>query len=794
MVANVDDSRDDEDEEIAEDLEDDLLIDHLEDEIEEAPATNLHFIKRRKNSTGPLPLEVDSVSNKIVGLESKAFPRLVGREVALHVPGHHPSWANVPEQYEHLILTKLRHYYQLDSHPKLVAISIAEMAKKYKTRKNIRLQHFREYYKNPEDFENAVKNPPNELNEDQWRLICELFTTFDFIQRSKQNSINRQKMKFSSTTGSVTRAEILRQKQGKGYIETWKECHTKKDTNTFINEAAKNKYEEMLTTQNSAPESSQVSELEILRKTLGERRGHQRGVGRNLKGQSSGRCSQPATADQPDLRETVVELQKQIQTLTQQMSRERREPMDVEMNDAAPTQPIRPQPSHSQMGFNAMGFQQPHQTPTSFQQLQQQPLLNVQRTNDSPTIVDVPQSSEMVANVDDSRNDEDEEIAEDLEDDLLIDHLEDEIEEAPASNLHFIKRRKNSTGPLPLEVDSVSNKIVGLESKAFPRLVGREVALHVPGHHPSWANVPEQYEHLTLTKLRHYYQLDSHPKLVAISIAEMAKKYKTRKNIRLQHFREYYKNPEDFENAVKNPPNELNEGQWRLICELFTTFDFIQRSKQNSINRQKMKFSSTTGSVTRAEILRQKQGKGYIETWKECHTKKDTNTFINEAAKNKYEEMLTTQNSAPESSQVSELEILRKTLGERRGHQRGVGRNLKGQSSGRCSQPATADQPDLRETVVELHKQIQTLTQQMSRERREPMDVEMNDAAPTQPIRPQPSHSQMGFNAMGFQQPHQTPTSFQQLQQQPLRLFNNDIVVIDNNINNDDAVVNALRT
>ncbi|KAM6574759.1 hypothetical protein CsatA_023086 [Cannabis sativa] len=64
--------------------------------------------------------------------------------------------------------------------------------------------------------------------------------------------------------------------------------------------------------------------------------------------------------------------------------------------------------------------------------------LNVQRTNDSPTIVDVPQSSEMVANVDDSRDDEDEEIAEDLEDDLLIDHLEDEIEEAPATNLHFI--------------------------------------------------------------------------------------------------------------------------------------------------------------------------------------------------------------------------------------------------------------------------------------------------------------------------------------------------------------------
>lgn len=63
---------------------------------------------RRKKATEPLPLVVDNTSNRIVGLESKAFPRLVGREITLHVPGHYDSWANVPEQYEHLILTKLR--------------------------------------------------------------------------------------------------------------------------------------------------------------------------------------------------------------------------------------------------------------------------------------------------------------------------------------------------------------------------------------------------------------------------------------------------------------------------------------------------------------------------------------------------------------------------------------------------------------------------------------------------------------------------------------------------------------
>lgn len=101
--------------------------------------------------------------------------------------------------------------------------------------------------------------------------------------------------------------------------------------------------------------------------------------------------------------------------------------------------------------------------------------------------------------------------------------------------------------------------------------------------------------------MQHYYQMNDNA--ISIAIAEMADKYKTRKNIRLTHFKEYYTTPEDFENAVKNPPDELNEEQWRLICELFTSPQFIARSKQNSLNRQKTKYSSTQGSITMAETL-----------------------------------------------------------------------------------------------------------------------------------------------------------------------------------------------
>ncbi|KAF4381069.1 hypothetical protein F8388_011991 [Cannabis sativa] len=317
----------------------------------------------RKKAGVSLPLEFDNVSNRIVGLESKTFPRFVGGEVTLHVPGHYPNWASVPEQYEHLILSKIRYYYEIDRHPKVLAISLAEMAEKYKTRKNVRYVHFKEFYKNPEDFEIAVKNPPspppppNELNEEQWRLICQFFTSEEFTSRSKQNALNQQKMLFPSTQGSITIAETLHENQNISRIENWKACHTKKGTDEFVSEHAKEKCVRMKTIndgQSTHAECGQDVEIEILRETLGERRGHKLGVGRKLKGQSGKRRSQfAATTEQLGLSQTVSHLQRHIQAMTRVLTPEQRAHVETLMSDVAPTQPTQPiqptQPTRPQL-------------------------------------------------------------------------------------------------------------------------------------------------------------------------------------------------------------------------------------------------------------------------------------------------------------------------------------------------------------------------------------------------------------------------------------------------------------
>ena len=115
--------------------------------------------------------------------------------------------------------------------------------------------------------------------------------------------------------------------------------------------------------RSSASDPTEVVEIEILREILGDRRGHNRGVGRKMKGQSSKRRTQPTTTNQPDLHQTVAQLQRQVQILSQKLSHEERAEMDLEMNNEAPTHPRPSAPSVHPRPL------QP--TPLSFQQLLQ---------------------------------------------------------------------------------------------------------------------------------------------------------------------------------------------------------------------------------------------------------------------------------------------------------------------------------------------------------------------------------------------------------------------------------------
>uniref|UniRef100_A0A803NZW9 Uncharacterized protein n=1 Tax=Cannabis sativa TaxID=3483 RepID=A0A803NZW9_CANSA len=312
--------------------------------------------ERRAKSSVPLPLEVDVVSSKIVGKESITFPRLIGREVRLHVPGWYHSWASVPQQHQDLVLSRVKHYYEIDNNEHastILQITLAEMADKYKKRKSLRHAHFKKFYKKPEDFEQAVDNPPNDVNAEHWRQICQFFTSPEFIARSQQNKNNREKSKYPTTQGSKSLAGMRSENRNVGYIETWKEAHINKKTKTFVNENARRDYERLKAAYEkraSIPNSGPVDEIAILREVLGERRGHNRGVGRKLKGQSSTHRTQPVPTQQmpmdPRVERELARLRRKIQHMSQKLAPEDRLPSDDEIVDMGPTHPIGPSQTH----------------------------------------------------------------------------------------------------------------------------------------------------------------------------------------------------------------------------------------------------------------------------------------------------------------------------------------------------------------------------------------------------------------------------------------------------------------
>ncbi|XP_062105034.1 uncharacterized protein LOC133816692 [Humulus lupulus] len=100
-------------------------------------------------------------------------------------------------------------------------------------------------------------------------------------------------MKYSTTQGTKSLAATRHEKLNPNLIEEWKEYHWTKKNKSFVNEDAERDYvklkstleaETQQTVESGTDDSSSVDQMKILSQVLGERRGHQRGVGRTLKG------------------------------------------------------------------------------------------------------------------------------------------------------------------------------------------------------------------------------------------------------------------------------------------------------------------------------------------------------------------------------------------------------------------------------------------------------------------------------------------------------------------------------
>ncbi|XP_060958002.1 uncharacterized protein LOC133029962 [Cannabis sativa] len=119
------------------------------------------------------------------------------------------------------------------------------MAERYSERKTLRHKHFKQHYKKPEDWDTVLKFPPDYLNTETWKPVCELFVSEAFLNRSTKNKSNRQLMKYPTTQGTKSLASIrhgMGGPPGEHVVEAWKDIHVKKPSGNFVNELAAKDY------------------------------------------------------------------------------------------------------------------------------------------------------------------------------------------------------------------------------------------------------------------------------------------------------------------------------------------------------------------------------------------------------------------------------------------------------------------------------------------------------------------------------------------------------------------------
>ncbi|XP_062097037.1 uncharacterized protein LOC133803103 [Humulus lupulus] len=297
--------------------------------------------RRRKNGK-PLEVTFCPRTYKVVGSEHAAFVRLVGTQIKTKVPGHYGSWELVPQQYKDQVLAIIQYYYQIagrEDFLKCLNGIDREMKDRYRNRKTLRHEHFEKYYNGPEDWDKVLNNPTNDVNKEEWKQICQLFTSPQFIARSIKNKENRKKQKYSTTQGTKSLAAVRFEKTNPDLIESWKNYHWKKSKNDFVNDDARQDYEKLkadfeLRTQQTSTDASNndspssVDQEEVLQKVLGQRRGHERGVGRKLKGSGSGSRSSStqhshfseSRVPPHHSREYIENLENNLQKLTDQVN------------------------------------------------------------------------------------------------------------------------------------------------------------------------------------------------------------------------------------------------------------------------------------------------------------------------------------------------------------------------------------------------------------------------------------------------------------------------------------------
>ncbi|KAL5569268.1 hypothetical protein UlMin_025843 [Ulmus minor] len=248
------------------------------------------------NQGKPLPVEFDWRQRTMapIGPNSELVSRFISSHLKQNVGPYYSNWDEVPVDFKEQLWNAIQCYFDMrrdysEAQLGVLRLSIDRTAKdRYRDYKyKVHCHYKRE----------GAEIPFKEMSDEDWAKCVELFSSEKFQERSEKNKANREKSRYPSLHGTRTYAAARHAKRNPetqqlpSIVESFKTYHTTKK-GEWVNEVAEQDYarlaQELETqTQEAASSGAEVDEHEVTRRVLGERRGHQRAIGRLLRGDGS---------------------------------------------------------------------------------------------------------------------------------------------------------------------------------------------------------------------------------------------------------------------------------------------------------------------------------------------------------------------------------------------------------------------------------------------------------------------------------------------------------------------------
>ncbi|KAF5962043.1 hypothetical protein HYC85_003252 [Camellia sinensis] len=232
-------------------------------------------------------------------------------------PQNVPSWTDISEEDKETLVAYLQEGFKFTNEPYAIGFILNLMHDRYKSYRHDLRQRFRSF----PTMESALANPPENMEKETWKFLCEKWSDKDYKVRCGKNKLNREKLKVLHTAGSKAFRKVQYDEGDRatgeelGLVELYKKTHFSEKKEAWVHADAEIRHYKLEKRQEKAIEegSCPISDEQLSIEVFGQKVGYIRGLGR---------CRKPSTTLSGKL--TRAQLERDNEAATREAEEQRR--------------------------------------------------------------------------------------------------------------------------------------------------------------------------------------------------------------------------------------------------------------------------------------------------------------------------------------------------------------------------------------------------------------------------------------------------------------------------------------